>query len=96
MIAARDLFNYPTKVVGIYITNKCNFLCSHCCTDSGQKNKNLLTGAAISKYLADTHRDVEVYHISGGEPFMNPECIETVFAIARAHRRRVAINTSGF
>lgn len=97
MISARDAFQHSDMVLGVYITNKCNFRCSHCSNESSPEETNALDADKVAVYLRRASNIVkfQIIHVSGGEPFMNPKALDAVFKFARDNGKRVAINTNG-
>lgn len=97
-LSTRDLFHVQHAVTGVFITNKCNFICDHCCTDSTPQAKNILTAQSARLLVSQISKlaSTRVIHISGGEPFMNLSALIAIFEEARDRKIRVAINTNGF
>jgi hypothetical protein len=98
MTRVRDHFLVPMAVINVYATNKCNFLCGHCITSSGPKERNILSGDQFVQWFEkiDHLNNVKAFHISGGEPFLNLNLLSGVCEVARKLRLQVGVNTNGF
>ncbi len=73
----------------INIANSCNLWCSYCYADHGQYHdrKHLMKperGVRIFRGIAALYDRVGNIHFFGGEPLLNPKCIDAVCAEARA------------
>ena len=57
----------------LYLTNKCNLLCSHCYMFSGTVNSNELTTEEVMKLISDYHTKAygKYLTLSGGEPSLH-------------------------
>ncbi len=72
----------------INIANSCNLWCSYCYADHGQyyDQKHLMKparGVKIFNNVSALYEVVGNIHFFGGEPLLNPKCIDAVCAVAR-------------
>lgn len=72
----RDPHPYKLRIVHLKLTDDCNLRCKYCYAQSGGKSKILTSDTLenISKEVASISDNVE-YVLSGGEPLLNPECL---------------------
>lgn len=94
----RDLFQIPRALLSIFVTNRCNFLCGHCCTESGPSTMEALDLKTLSQalYSLSPYDNVQGIHVSGGEPFMAPELLAEISAYAIGKQLLFGVNTNGF
>lgn len=78
------------------ITNKCNYKCSHCYSNSHYCNdKNELSFMEIEKIIDDLKEmKVPVVLLSGGEPLMREDILDIIQAI-KDRGMRVSLSTNG-
>lgn len=83
-------------VIAWNITNKCNYKCKHCYSNSDYCNKaNILTLEEIKKIIDDLKAmNVPVILLSGGEPLMREDIFE-IIKIIRDKGIRVSLSTNG-
>ena len=65
--------------VGLLITERCNVECDHCWFDSGPHRENTMKEEEAIGYIdqAGEIPSVEWISITGGEPFLYPELLES-------------------
>nr|WP_281406139.1 radical SAM protein [Mesorhizobium sp. B1-1-7] len=85
-------------MLGIYLTNRCNMRCAHCCVNSGPQERSRVDLATLLPQFADLANAgaIMAIHVSGGEPFLFPDDIRAIAAIGNLARIPVAVNTNGF
>lgn len=85
-------------ILGLYITNKCNFLCAHCGVNSGPREKSHLAIEIIIPKIREiaNSTDIKTIHISGGEPFLFQNDLKTISQVCHEKGLSLAINTNGF
>lgn len=86
------------EVLGLLITNKCNFACRHCCNESGPANANTVPIEDVAR-LIDEARDVPSIRevgLSGGEPFLYLPIVRQIVRGAAALGLSVSVTTNGF
>jgi len=64
------------RAIELYVTSECTLACRHCCTDF--KNRNaFLPRETIYELLKEAKTlDVEIIHITGGEPFLRKDILK--------------------
>lgn len=85
-------------VLGLYLTNKCNMVCTHCCTDSSPRQSSFLDIDEVldgDKGLTRT-LPIRAVHVSGGEPFLQPALLKRIGERAAIENLAFAINTNAF
>lgn len=85
-------------VLGLYITNKCNIKCTHCCVSSGPSETSLLE---INKIISEIPKlvrtgRIKALHVSGGEPMLKQKEIQQIAKAGLIAKIPVAINTNGY
>lgn len=88
----------PQSVLGLYLTNQCNFKCSHCCTNSSPEQMSTLD---ISKVIhaidnGELPQTVRMLHVSGGEPFLRSKHLKMIGRSALKSGLGFVVNTNGF
>jgi organic radical activating enzyme len=85
-------------VLGIFLTNKCNALCAHCCTSSGPRLSNSFPIEALERALVQRSlpKSVVALHISGGEPFMSWRYLREISDFASKRHLLLAVNSNGY
>jgi radical SAM protein with 4Fe4S-binding SPASM domain len=78
------------------ITNKCNYKCKHCYSDSTYSNEaSILTLEEIKKIIYDLKlMNVPVILLSGGEPLMRKDIFE-IIKIIKDNGIRVSLSSNG-
>lgn len=78
------------------ITNKCNYKCKHCYSNSAYSNEaNILTLDEIKKIIYDLKlMNVPVILLSGGEPLMREDLFE-IIKIIRDNGIKVSLSSNG-
>lgn len=94
----RAHFDEPGGVFSIFLTNQCNFLCAHCCTDSGPHDTTRFGSADLVSVLDGLRLapDVHSVHVSGGEPFLALRQLELISHRCKVDGRLLGVNTNGF
>jgi len=94
----RENFNTRGAVIGFFISNKCNFTCAHCCTESGPGESDLIPLSLLESFLqsAVLKEGVKAFHASGGEPFLFPQHLEMISQHAAQHGKLFGVNTNAF
>ena len=85
-------------VLGLLITNKCNFACRHCCNESGPANANTVRIEDVARII-DGARDVPSIRevgLSGGEPFLYLPIVREIVRHAAALGLSASVTTNGF
>lgn len=92
------LFTIPkNKIKAVWeITDRCNYDCKHCCSNSKQTSKNPLNFKKAQKIIKDLKKiGVEEIYISGGEPFILKDFIQIVkYACSSGIKISIATNCS--
>jgi hypothetical protein len=91
-------FDTMHGVLGIYLTNKCNIECRHCCVNSGPAQSSHLAIDQLLPQIAGAVKAgiVKAVHISGGEPFLYQNDLRRIAEVGRLERIPVAVNTNAF
>ena len=72
------IFKYPS-LISIFVTNKCNLHCRHCCFDAGDAYLNELTTAQIKNIISEiAEMGIVCLDFSGGEPFLRDDIIDLI------------------
>lgn len=94
----RAHFSEPGGVFSIFLTNQCNFVCAHCCTDSGPHDTTQFGLTELLSVLDGLRETPSVHavHVSGGEPFLALRQLELISERCKADNRLLGVNTNGF
>lgn len=94
----RAHFDEPGEVFSIFVTNQCNFLCAHCCTNSGPHETARFGLTDLDSVLEGVRlaTNVRAVHVSGGEPFLALPQIELISQRCKANGTLLGVNTNGF
>jgi len=70
----------------LYLTNKCNFQCAHCCHESGPRETHMVPERITwiydwLSYAKGAGNDFDVIGLTGGEPMLHPQFYNTVFIL---------------
>lgn len=85
---------YTPLNVDFNITNICNLKCKFCYSKTYQERKHLTLEEA-EKILSNLSRGKIIkVHVSGGEPFLNPQFID-ILKIIKGYKLRYSISTNG-
>jgi hypothetical protein len=94
----QEYFTNFHRILGIYVTNKCNATCEHCCTGSSPFETSRFSVDDLIDGLQSIGKAgwVRALHVSGGEPFLVPDILKKIGTIASKHSLLYAINTNGY
>jgi MoaA/NifB/PqqE/SkfB family radical SAM enzyme len=97
-VPVQTYFTVFQAVLGIYLTNKCNIECRHCCVSSGPRESSHLSLTEILPQVAELvgNGTVRALHVSGGEPFLYRDDVHEIAEVGAQANIPVAINTNGF
>lgn len=86
---------YNTVVIAL--TNKCPITCRMCFNDSGMHRKEEMKLDDALRYVEEAVSiGAKNFGISGGEPFLCPEKLEKIVAVAASHGLKVNCTTNAF
>lgn len=72
------IFKYPS-LISIFVTNKCNLRCRHCCFEAGESYEKEMTTNQIKGIIDEiTDMGIVCLDFSGGEPFLRDDIIELI------------------
>jgi len=91
-------YNTMHGVLGVYITNKCNIRCAHCCTDSSPDSQTLLNVMELQDSIKESfiYSNIKAIHVSGGEPFLKLRLLQLLGQQVQSLGLSYAINTNAF
>lgn len=94
----REHFRDRGAVIGLFLSNKCNFVCAHCCTESSPDEKDILPLGVLEEFLTSVapSDDVKAFHASGGEPFLHPKHLQIISDYALKYGKLFGVNTNGY
>lgn len=92
-------FATPIRSVTLRMSYHCNFECAHCYNESGPKRKHesLDMDAMLAVIHAMPSLHLDTLFLTGGEPFLRLDHVETLVKAARKARiKKIGINTNAF
>nr|WP_276614348.1 radical SAM protein [Pseudomonas sp. TMW22090] len=98
LVSFRENFSDRGAVIGLFLSNKCNFICAHCCTESSPSKNDILPLAVLEEFLnsVSSSDNVKAFHASGGEPFLHPKHLQKISDYAHEHGKLFGVNTNGY
>lgn len=94
--AIQKYFDTLHGILGIYLTNKCNVTCRHCCVNSGpQEDGKLELEHLVPTIVAGARAGIiKGLHISGGEPFIYLSDVRVLLGHAKELEILAGVNTN--
>src|SRR5262245_24135944 len=93
----QPLFGKMHRVLGLYLSNRCNIACRHCGVESGPWEPDASADDIIpSVAQLAANGLLRGIHVSGGEPFLYPNVLSRIGSIAAEYGLLYAINTNAF
>ncbi len=88
--------NVPSNVIGIYLTDVCNYKCVFCSVDNPSKEEESIEKENIFKILEE-NKDSDYHAVAlwGGEPTTRKDFFEILEKIKECHYETVIIETNG-
>lgn len=88
------IFKYPS-LISIFVTNKCNLRCKHCCFDAGESHQKEMTTTQIKQIIDEiTDMGIVCLDFSGGEPFLREDIIELIEYAYRSGIKSISVATN--
>lgn len=97
-VPVQTYFKQPYGVLGLYLTNKCNIMCRHCCVSSGPRESTQLAIDDVLSQVPDLVAAgiAKAIHVSGGEPFLYQDALRRIAQVGYEAGIPVGINTNAF
>jgi len=95
---AADFYNRFQRTLMISLTARCNIACAHCAVWSGPERSERLSREQLVPALTELLEAarIDAMAVSGGEPFLEPDTLREIAALAGRHAAPLAVHTNGF
>jgi len=88
--------NVPARII-FFVTNKCNFNCSHCFYTTRLNNSiDELSCEEIHRFVRPIGNKVFLTNITGGEPFLREDLTDIASILYDAGISSISLSTNGF